>query len=290
MLEPHPARATPLGPLTVWRALPTRGRRLVGPWCFLDRYGPLSFSDDKPMDVAPHPHIGIQTVSWLLEGEVIHHDTLGFEGLVRPGGVNVMTSGRGIAHAEETPRGNSGRLNGLQLWVALPDAHRHVAPAFQHIPEVPRVESRGGIAQTIIGDGSGATSFSDILGLDVQIHANETWSASLQSSREHAIFLCDGDATLEGQHLDVNTLYYLGTDRTELSIVSGAGARLLLLGGEPLNETVLMWWNFVARTREEIATARASWEAGEFGEVTAYKGPRLHAPPLGLLAPPNPAS
>lgn len=275
-LESHPARPTPLGPLTVWRALPRAGRRLIGPWCFLDRYGPLSFTDAKPMDVAPHPHIGIQTVSWLFEGEVIHHDTLGFEGLVRPGGVNVMTAGRGIAHAEETPRGNSGKLSGVQLWVALPDAHRHVAPAFQHVPEVPRTESRGGIVQEFLP----SSPYSDILGLDVEVHANETWSSDLAPAREHGLFVCSGEATLEDQPLDVNTLYYLPVGRTELSVKSATGARFLLLGGEPLNEPVLMWWNFVARTREEIAAARSEWEEGRFGEVAAYDGPRLHAPPL----------
>ncbi|MFP5245754.1 MAG: pirin family protein, partial [Thermoanaerobaculia bacterium] len=136
-MESYRSHRTSLGTLPIWRALPVRERRLIGPWCFLDRYGPLSFTDEKPMDVAPHPHIGLQTVSWLFDGEVLHHDTLGMEGLVRPGGVNVMTSGRGIAHAEETPKGNSGSLNGVQLWIALPDAHRHTAPNFEHVAEVP---------------------------------------------------------------------------------------------------------------------------------------------------------
>jgi hypothetical protein len=274
----------------VWRALPARGRRLIGPWCFLDRYGPLSFTNDKPMDVAPHPHIGIQTVSWLLEGEVIHHDTLGCEGLVRPGGVNVMTAGRGIAHAEETPKGNSGRLNGVQLWVALPEGHRHVTPAFQHVPEVPQLDARGAIVRQFLGGDSPAATFSDIVGIDAAVHAGETWTFPLTAAREHGLFVCSGDATLEGQPLDVNTLYYLENGRTELSVTSRDGARLLLLGGTPFGEPVLMWWNFVARTPEEIAAARTDWEDGRFGEVTAYNGPRLHAPPLQRLVPPNPAS
>lgn len=288
--EPYPGRPTPLGPLTVWRALPARGRRLIGPWCFLDRYGPLSFTHAKPMDVAPHPHIGIQTVSWLLEGEVIHHDTLGCEGLVRPGGVNVMTAGRGIAHAEETPKGNSGRLNGVQLWVALPEMHRHVTPAFQHVPEVPQLDARDAIVRQFLGGDSPAATFSDIVGIDVAVHAGASWNFPLTATREHGLFVFSGDATLEGQPLDVNTLYYLEPGRTELSVKSRDGAHLLLLGGTPFGEPVLMWWNFVARTPEEIAAARADWEDGRFGEVTAYRGPRMHAPPLLHLAPPNPAS
>jgi quercetin 2,3-dioxygenase len=128
--EPLPSRDLSLGDLHVSRALPARSRRTVGPWCFLDRFGPLTFAEGKPMDVAPHPHIGMQTVTWLLEGDVLHQDSLGCEAVVRPGGVNVMTAGRGIAHAEQTPARNADRLNGVQLWVALPDAHRDVEPSF----------------------------------------------------------------------------------------------------------------------------------------------------------------
>lgn len=285
-LEPHPGRETRLGDLQIWRALPVRDRRLVGPWCFLDRYGPISFTGDKAMDVASHPHIGIQTVSWLLEGEVLHRDSLGFEAMARPGSVNIMTSGRGIAHAEETPSANIGRLNGVQLWVALLDEHRHVEPNFHHVSDVPRVEYRGGIARIF-----SAHNFSPMIGAEVRVHPRETLQMPLERTFEHALFLLDGDATLEGQALDVNTLYYLGTDRAEICVSSNGGARFLLLGGPPFPETVLMWWNFAARTPEEIAQAREDWEHGQrFGEVIRYRGPRLHAPPLTKIARPNPAS
>jgi redox-sensitive bicupin YhaK (pirin superfamily) len=283
-LEAHPGRTTHLGPLQIWRALPVRDRRLIGPWCFLDRYGPISFSADKPMDVAPHPHIGIQTVSWLLEGEVLHRDSLGCEAMARPGAVNVMTSGKGIAHSEETPPSNIGRLNGVQLWVALPDAHRHDAPAFHHVPEVPREEWRGGFAETF-----SAHAFSPMVGKDVRV--SSSLELELERTFEHGLFVLDGDVTLEGQRLDVNTLYYLGTDRSCLDVRSDAGGRFLLLGGEPFPETVLMWWNFAARTPEEIAEARREWEEGTaFGTVRGYAGPRLHAPELHRIARPNPAS
>jgi redox-sensitive bicupin YhaK (pirin superfamily) len=285
-LEAHRGRTTHLGPLQIWRALPVRDRRLIGPWCFLDRYGPISFSADKPMDVAPHPHIGIQTVSWLLEGEVLHRDSIGCEAMARPGAVNVMTSGKGIAHSEETPASNAGRLNGVQLWVALPDAHRHDAPAFHHVPEVPREEWRGGFAETF-----SAHAFSPMVGADVRVHPHASLELPLERTFEHGLFILDGDVTLEGQRLDVNTLYYLGTDRTQIDLRSDAGGRLLLLGGEPFPETVLMWWNFAARTPEEIAEARAEWEEGtRFGNVRGYDGPRLHAPELHRISRPNPAS
>ena len=281
-LEAHPGRATHLGNLQIWRALPVRDRRLIGPWCFLDRYGPLSFTTDKPMDVAPHPHIGIQTVSWLLEGEVLHRDSLGFEAMARPGAVNVMTSGKGISHSEETPASNGGRLNGVQLWVALPDAHRNDEPSFHHFPEVPREEWKGGFAETF-----SAHAFSPIVGKDVRVHVS--LELPLERTFEHGLFILDGALTLEGQPLDVNTLYYLGIDRSSID-VRGTG-RFLLLGGTPLEETVLMWWNFAARTAEEIALARADWESGtRFGEVRGYDGARLHAPELHRISRPNPAS
>jgi len=295
VVESFPGRDTNLGNLKILRALPIKGKRLVGPWCFLDRYGPYTFTEGKPMDVAPHPHIGLQTVTWLLEGEIVHHDSLGYEGLIRPGGVNVMTAGNGIAHAEETPRHHSGVLNGVQLWVALPEAQRKVAPSFQQIEKVPEVELRGGVAQVFAGSLAGATSpaehYSDIIGADLAMHSGAELTLPLNSSHEHALLLLAGDAEIEGRTLDERNLYYLGTARSEISFSSRAGARLLLIGGPPFSESILMWWNFVARTPDEIAEARAAWEERRgFGEVKAYQGPRLSAPPLVPLARPNPAS
>lgn len=266
--------------MTIWRALPVRARRMIGAWCFLDRYGPISFTDDKPMDVAPHPHIGLQTVSWLLDGEVLHRDSLGFEALVRPGGVNFMTSGRGISHAEETPRENRGTLNGVQLWIALPDAQRNAAPRFDHVPEVPRSEPKGAVVQTF---NEGA----DIIGRDIDVH--EAATLELDPAFEHGLFVLDGNPDFEGQVLEPNTLYYLEPGRASLEL-RGA-TRVLLIGGLPFPEKILMWWNFVARTPEEIAAARAEWEEGSaFGVVRGYDGPRLHAPDLQRFAPANPAS
>jgi len=285
-LPSYPGRPTQLGELPIWRALPARGRRLIGPWCFLDRYGPLSFAGEKPMDVAPHPHIGIQTVSWLMEGEIVHRDSLGYEAPLRAGGVNVMTSGRGIAHSEETPRRNGGRLNGVQLWVAMPDADRNGEPGLEHVDEVPEREWRGGRARIF----TPLRHYSPLIGADVEVHPRETLVLPLEATFEHGLYVLGGHAELEGQRLEVNTLYDLGLGRAEVSISTREGARLLLIGGTPFAEPVLMWWNFVARTREEIAAARVAWVEGRFGAVRGYDGPTLPAPPLAKLAPPNPAS
>ena len=283
-MQSWPAYRERVGHLDIRRALPLRQRRMVGPWCFLDRYGPLTFTTGKPMDVAPHPHIGLQTVSWLLEGEVLHRDTLGFESLVVPGELNVMTSGRAIAHSEETPARPSGILNGVQLWVALPDAARFTDPAFNHYADLPLVEQPGGKVRVIIGSAAGehsrALAFSPIVGAQLDVHRGSELELDLDAGFEHALFVLEGSASIEGQDLQPDILYYLGTGRSDLAIASRDGASVLLIGGAPFGERILMWWNFVARTHEEIERARTEWQAGTFGEVHGYAGPRIEAPPL----------
>jgi len=273
LIEAYPARHAMIGQLEIRRALPLRERRLVGPWCFLDRYGPLTFESGKPMDLGPHPHIGLQTVSYLLDGEIIHHDSLGNESILRPGAVNLMTSGRGIAHAEETPRSSSGSLNGVQLWIANLDATQ---PSFEHHDDLRRAGS-----MTMFVDAAAH------IGADVQLHGRDTLPLSRRF--EHALLVLDGSAELENQPLIPDVLYYLGTGRDELSIAPrGGSARILLVGGVPFPETILMWWNFVARTQEELVAAREDWAHGErFGEVRGADAPRVDAPPLsGKVRPP----
>jgi quercetin 2,3-dioxygenase len=291
-LESFPNREIDLGGVRIARALPIRERRMIGPWCFLDRAGPMSFAPDGGLNVGAHPHTGLQTVTWLFDGEMLHHDSLGNEVEARPGSVNVMTAGSGIAHAEDTPRVNSGRLNAAQLWVALPDASRGQAAAFASIPRVPVVEARGGLIAPFAGSLAGATSsaphFSDLVGAELTIHSNHDLEMDLDPAFEHAVLLVDGDCSLGEEVIEPRRLYYLGTQRRSISFRSRAGGRVLFIGGPPFPETILMWWNFVARTPEEIAQARADWQAGaRFGTVRAYSGPRLDAPELSQLARPN---
>lgn len=285
LIEATPARHTYLGPLEIRRALPLRERRMVGPWCFLDRYGPVTFSAGQPMDLAPHPHVGLQTVSWLLDGEVLHRDSLGNESLLRAGGLNLMTAGRGIAHSEQTPMKNSGRLNGAQLWIALPGHSRNHEAAFEFVPELPIADVRGGRVAVILGETSAAaspaTTFSPIVGADLQVWKNETMTMPLRRDFEHALLVLDGSAVLDGEVLTPDVLYYLGTGREQASIASRDGARLLLVGGAPFGETILMWWNFVARTPEEIVSAAEQWNSGRFGRVRGHDDePIMPTPPL----------
>ena len=185
--ESFPGRDIALGALTVTRVLPVKGKRLVGPWCFLDRFGPLTFENPSPMDVGAHPHMGLQTVTWLLDGELVHYDSLGYESLLRPGGVNVMTSGAAIAHAERTPAKNSGRLSGVQLWVALPDRDRQMSALFQHVERVPLDEQRGGIVQVFAGSLSAlrspATHHSGIFGGEVASRLECRWKSRTNTPR-----------------------------------------------------------------------------------------------------------
>lgn len=282
----YPARIADLGAgLNVSRSLPVRQHRLVGPWCFLDHYGPLEFAERKAMDVAPHPHVGLQTVSWLFEGEALHNDSLGLQGMARPGELNLMTAGDGIAHSEETPRQNSGRLHGLQLWVALPEAERHRAPSFDHYKDLPVLEPGGGRAQVFMGElggaASGARAYSPLVGADLHISGNGTLRLPLNPAWEHALVVIDGDVALDGAQLATNALHYLGTHRAGLELVSKHSAHAVLIGGAPFGESIVMWWNFVARTADEISAVREDWEQHRrFGDVKAYQGPRLSAPPL----------
>ncbi len=281
----YPGKTVMLGSIPVMRALPVRERRMVGPWCFLDRFGPMTFAGGKPMDVAPHPHIGLQTVTWLLDGEIQHDDSLGCAAVTRPGGVSVMTAGGGVAHTEQTPPDHSRVLDGVQLWVALPDSHRNGPASFSTTPDVPVIESPAGLVRVFSGTIGGVTSpaphRSPILGTDLEIHPSGALEVPLEASWEHALQVLRGTVSLEGEALGNEQLHYLGPGRASAVLSSTAGARVLLIGGPPFPEPILMWWNFVARTPEEIAAAREDWlRHRRFGEVKAYRGARLDAPQL----------
>jgi redox-sensitive bicupin YhaK (pirin superfamily) len=299
------AREAQVGEITVRRLLPLRQRRSIGAWCFVDHYGPMSVDGVAGMRVPPHPHIGLQTVTWLIAGDVLHRDSLGSEQMIRPGQLNLMTAGRGIAHAEESPVRHDPQLHGVQLWVALPDAQRQVAPAFEHHAELPAV-GVGGFEVTVFlgslpGARSPATVYTEIVGAEIvagrvaaragapagrpalgQPAAGRDAAGSIPvtPSHEHAVFVSAGSAEVDGTLLRTGQLLYLGTGREHLTMAAPAGSRLFLLGGVPLGEPLLMWWNFVARTPEEIATAADDWASGRYGPVNGYDGDPLAAPPL----------
>jgi quercetin 2,3-dioxygenase len=275
------------GGLTIRRALPNRQRRTVGAWCFLDHAGPMEFAAGGGMHVGPHPHIGLQTFTWMIEGEVVHRDSLGNEQVITPGQVNLMTAGAGIAHAEDSAPGRAGRLHAAQLWIALPEAERRRPPAFRNYPRLPLLESGGFSVRVLAGSGFGQTSpvevYSPLVGLDLSCTGRAALAVPLTASFEHAALVLSGAASVAGEALAPGTLLYFGPGRGELTLRTEGAARILLIGGTPFGEEILVWWNFVARTREEIAQATRDWNAGRFGAVHGSPAPALVAPDVAGL-------
>lgn len=279
--------------MTVRRTLPQRARSLIGAWCFADHYGPDDVALSGGMNVAPHPHTGLQTVSWLFAGEIEHRDSLGVHAMVRPGEVNLMTGGRGICHSEVSTA-NTTVLHGVQLWVALPDAHRDAPRDFQHHVPVP-VELDGTTARVFLGSFCGDTSpvraFTPLLGAELTVSPGARLALDVDPSFEHGVLVDVGAVEVAGAELTRGSLAYvgIGTECLVLVNLSDSPSRVILLGGEPFTEELLMWWNFVARTHEEIVRLRDEWQAESerFGRVEGYQGRRLPAPPLpnGRLRP-----
>nr|WP_221379568.1 pirin family protein [Actinoplanes polyasparticus] len=303
----------------VTRTLPNRRRRMVGAWCFLDAYGPHDLGDSEGMRVGPHPHTGLQTVTWLLAGEVLHRDSLGNLQEIRPGRLNLMTAGRGISHSEETPREHSPVLHGVQLWVALPHAARDQPPSFAHHADLPVVhiggagakgveaaevggaggsgaafgggvgESRSGVTATVLmGTFAGATSparcYTPLVGAELALAPSAQVELPLRPDFEYALLALDGAPSVDDATLKPGPLLYLGAGRTSVTVATESSSRLLLLGGQPFEERLVMWWNFVARDHDEIVQMRADWadHTPRFGEVRGYDGPPLPAPPMPI--------
>ncbi len=246
---------------------------MVGAWCFLDRFGPVDVTPERSMTVGPHPHIGLHTVTWLLSGEVAHTDSLGNHQPIRPGQLNLMTSGQGIAHAEDGRTQSSGTVDGVQLWVAQPESTRHGPSSFAHHAELPRVELHHGQATILIGEfaGSHSPASADSALVGVDIAGSGVLEVPLDPAFEHAIAVLHGTARIGETQAVPNDLVYLGTDRADLALVLDEGTRVLLLGGLPFGEQIAMWWNFVARDQAELSGAFDDWtEHGErFGPVAS---------------------
>lgn len=286
ILEP---REVPLGGvrgMSVLRALPHRNLPTIGAWCFLDRFGPA----ETRMRVEPHPHIGLQTVTWPLIGEIRHRDSLGSDADLRRGQLNLMTAGNGISHSEYSIGEGPVPLDALQLWVVLPESARHGAAGFERHTELPgrtlpADEGADAAATVVLGEYAGvrspATVHTPIVGAEIVLSPGSRVHLPLRADWEHALMLVEGDVVVAEHPLDRNGLLYLGDSRDTVEVSSTAGALLFLLGGEPFESDIVMWWNFAGRTHEEIVTAREEWEAASerFGVVAGHDV-RIPAPPL----------
>lgn len=271
--------------MTVLRALPTRQRRMVGAWCFLDHLGPLEFPAGRGMHVGAHPHTGLQTFTWLIEGEVLHRDSLGNEQIIRPGQVNLMTAGRGVVHTEDSLQEGQ-RLHAAQLWIALPAEEADCAPAFAHYPELPCWDDNGCRFTLLAGSFAGRTMTGDfrtpLLGVDAYSAPGARLELPLNPAFEHGILILEGQVRIDDEAFATDEFAYLSNGTERLAIELAAGTRILLLGGVPFGEPVLMWWNFVGFSKTGITQAQREWESGDprFGRVAGDAGRRLVAPPL----------
>lgn len=312
-------RDVPLGgprAMNVRRTLPQRGRTTIGAWCFADHYGPDDVADSGGMVVPPHPHTGLQTVSWLFEGEIEHRDSTGSRELVRPGQVNLMTAGRGISHSEVSTPATT-RLHGVQLWVALPDVSRNVAPFFEHDEIAPATVDDAVVrvfAGSLpgVGDEASVTLFSPLVGAQIDLPAGgEAW-IELDPAFEHGVLVdagpvrvtiaatddevddsaADADGIAVAGHsatLRWSELGYLPTGHEGVRLTADDGpVRVVLLGGVPFGEELVMWWNFIGRDHDEVVESRRQWQSevigrdnpdGRFGRVD-YEGEPLPAPEL----------
>jgi len=274
--------------MTVRRTLPQRQRSLIGAWCFVDHYGPDDVASTGGMDVPPHPHSGLQTVSWLFTGEVEHRDSLGSHAMVHPGELNLMTAGHGVAHSEvSTPATTT--LHGVQLWLALPDHARETPRDFEHYaPGEVRVDgaSLRVFLGSLAGDSSPVRTFTPLLGAEAVIDPGAHVELDVDPTFEHGVLVDVGPVVLDGTELARAELGYVapGPRRLRLSNTSDERARVVLLGGEPFEEQIVMWWNFVGRSHDEIVAFREAWQSGSdrFGGVEGYAGKpqRLPAPPI----------
>ncbi|WP_435863703.1 pirin family protein [Streptomyces tendae] len=238
----------------VRRLLPNLGRRMVGAWCFIDHYGPDDIADEPGMQVPPHPHMGLQTVSWLHEGEVLHRDSTGSLQTIRPRQLGLMTSGRAISHSEESPRPHARLLHGAQLWVALPDTHRHTDPHFEFHAELPEVTAPGLRATVLMGTLDTATSpgtaYTPLVGADLALTGGTDVRVPLVRDFECAVLAMSGEAHVDGVPLVPGSMLYLGCGRDELPLRADSDAGLMLLGGEPFEEELIMFWKYLSDTWE----------------------------------------
>jgi redox-sensitive bicupin YhaK (pirin superfamily) len=270
----------------VARALPDRQIRMIGAWCFLDHYGPEIVADRPGMQVWAHPHTGLQTVSWLLEGEIEHRDSIGSRVMVRPGQLSLMTAGRGIVHSEMSLPDKPPTLHGVQLWVALPYGARETAPAFEHHPRLPTLELPGLRGTVLMGEVAGVSSpagtHTPLAGVDLTLEAGASLDLPLHPHFEYGVLVVGGQATVESTEVAVDQLLYLGLQRDSVRLHSDDGARMIMVGGVPFEEELVMWWNFIGRSHEEVVAHRAAWEGREprFPPVVSTGEKVMEAPPL----------
>lgn len=267
-------RSHDIGAFEVRRALPSAKRRLVGPFIFFDQFGPAIMRPGEAMDVRPHPHIGLSTVSYLFDGNIRHRDSLGTEAVILPGDVNLMTAGRGIVHSERSPeelRDTSRTISGLQTWLALPNQHEEMAPSFENTAsaDLPEFRSEGVYGRVVIGQFEGlrspVTQFHDTLYVDLRVEPGAKVRIPAEAE-ERAIYVLEGEVDIAGDHFSPHVLLVLRPG-DEIVVSSERGAHFMLFGGAALGSKRYVWWNFVSSSKERIEQAKEEWKTGRFDIV-----------------------
>jgi len=282
-LLPRLVRLTTRNGIQVRRTLPDREIRTIGAWCFVDDYGPTH--DESAMSVAAHPHAGLQTVTWLFSGEVEHRDSLGSVQLIHPGELNIMSAGRGISHSELSLSTHS-QLHGVQLWTVLPDQYRNIEPRFDHYQDLPNFEHNGLAIRLFVGEFGGAKAqtqiYSPLVGVEMVAPKDYENSVELNQEFEHGILAISGDLVVNGSPVAPGNLHYISAGAHNINLVSDKGSKFLLLGGAPFTEEIIMWWNFIARTQEEIEELREKWNSrsADFPSFADHIGGWIPAPAM----------
>lgn len=285
LLEPRRVKLTTRSGVTIERTLPHKELKRIGAWCFLDSYGPTS--EAGAMQVGAHPHTGLQTVTWLFSGTVLHHDSIGSKSTIRPGELNLMTAGRGIAHSEISLDGAE-PLQGVQLWVALPESARNQEPEFSHYQDLPSLTHEGLeitlFMGELLGRASPATIHSPLVGAQISLRVG-TFSLPLKSDWEYGFLVVSESVTIEGTKVDKDQLFYLPPGRESVEMTAQGTSTLILIGGAPFREQFVMWWNFIGRSHEEIVEMRKDWEKNpnRFPSFVDTIGVRIPAPEMPNL-------
>ena len=284
LIQPRSVKLTTRTGVEVRRTLPHRDLKMIGAWCFVDHFGPTEQTDG--MVVAAHPHTGLQTATWLIEGAIEHRDSIGSVQIIKPGQLNLMTAGHGIAHSELSLRGPE-NLHAVQLWIALPKGAIDTAPAFEHQNNLPVIIHEDFQATVLAGEFMGKTAktktFSPMIGAELRFDRQISTRIPLNSQFEYGFMLASGDLKVNGLPVPVSGLYFVAAGAESVLLEASPDAIVLMLGGEPFGEKILMWWNFIGRTHQDIAKAREEWNAADPARFPGFEdsiGGRIPAPDL----------
>ena len=289
LIEPRTIKLTTRTGVAVHRTLPHRDLKMIGAWCFVDHFGPTEQTDG--MVVAAHPHTGLQTATWLIEGAIEHRDSIGSVQIIKPGQLNLMTAGQGIAHSEisltAAQEPGAKFLHAVQLWIALPKEAINTAPEFEHQADLPIISNTDYQATVLVGEFMGQTAktktFSPMMGSALRFDQQTSTQIPLKSQFEHGFMLASGELKVNGHSVPVSGLYFVAAGAESANIEASPGSIVLLLGGQPFGEKILMWWNFIGRTHQDIAQARENWNAGDQSRFPGFEdsiGGRIPAPDL----------